>query len=44
MKKIISALTVSALALGSLFAEVSLEYTQRGYVSSDNYGDRKSVV
>ena len=36
MKKIISALTVSALALGSLFAEVSLEYTQRGYVSSDN--------
>ena len=32
MKKIISMLTVSALALGSIFADVSLEYTQKAYL------------
>ena len=41
MKKIISTLTISALALGSIFADVSLEYTQKGYISSNEGG--KSV-
>lgn len=42
MKKIISALAVSALALGSVFAaDVSLGYTQKGMISSNKGG--KSV-
>ena len=41
MKKIISALTISALALGSIFADVSLEYTQKGYISSNKGGNKK---
>lgn len=42
MKKIISALAVSALALGSVFAaDVSLEYTQKGMISNNEGG--KSV-
>ena len=41
MKKIISALTVSALALGTVFADVSLEYTQKGYISSNKGGSKK---
>lgn len=32
MKKIISMLTISALALGSIFADVSLEFTQKAYL------------
>ena len=39
MKKIISMLTVSALALGSIFADVSLEYTQKAYLYTPN-GDK----
>ena len=41
MKKIISTLTISALALGSIFADVSLEYTQKGYISSNEGGSVK---
>ena len=33
MKKIVSVLAISALALGSVFAEISLSFTQRSYVS-----------
>lgn len=41
MKKIISMLTVSALAFGSVFADVSLEYTQKGYISTNEDGSSK---
>lgn len=41
MKKIISMLTVSALAFGSVFADVSLEYTQKGYISTNEGGSSK---
>ena len=52
MKKIISMLTVSALALGSIFADVSLEFTQRAYLYDQSgnklkytgYGDNKGCV
>lgn len=43
MKKIISALTISALALGSIFADVSLEYTQKGYISSNENATSKKL-
>ncbi|WP_407427484.1 hypothetical protein [Treponema sp.] len=43
MKKIISTLTISALALGSIFADVSLEYTQKGYISSNENGTSKKL-
>lgn len=43
MKKIISTLTISALALGSIFADVSLEYTQKGYISSNGDGSSKKL-
>lgn len=43
MKKIISALTISALALGSIFADVSLEYTQKGYISSNENNTSKKL-
>lgn len=43
MKKIISTLTISALALGSIFADVSLEYTQKGYISSNGDGNSKKL-
>lgn len=35
MKKIISVLTVSALALGSIFADVSLEFNHKGMLAQD---------
>ena len=38
MKKIISALTISALTLSSIFADVSLSYKQKGYLSSNEGG------
>ncbi len=43
MKKIISALTISALALGTIFADVSLEYTQKGYISSNENQTSKKL-
>lgn len=35
MKKIISMLTISALALGSIFADVSLEFNHKGMLAQD---------
>lgn len=43
MKKIISVLAVSALALGSVFAEISLEYTQKALVSTNEGGTSKKL-
>lgn len=44
MKKIISVLTISALALGSVFAaDVSLAYSQKGYISSNEDGTSKKL-
>ena|SRR5574344_334104 len=34
MKKIVSVLAIAALTLGSVFAEVSLAFTQKGYISN----------
>ncbi len=39
MKKIVSVLAISALALGSVFAEISLSFTQRSYLSKKT-GDK----
>jgi len=36
MKKIITALTVTALAIGSVFAQVGVEYTQKAFLYSPN--------
>lgn len=52
MKKIISMLTISALALGSIFADVSLEFTQKAYLYGEGgeklqfsgYDDSKGCV
>lgn len=52
MKKIISMLTISALALGSIFADVSLEFTQKAYLYDQDgnklkfsgYDDSKGCV
>ena len=44
MKKIISALTISALALGSVFADISLAYTQKGIITKSNGSDTSSKL
>lgn len=43
MKKIISVLAVSALALGSVFAEISVEYTQKALISTNEGGTSKKL-
>lgn len=44
MKKIISMLTISALAFGTVFADVSLEYTQKGIIANSNGSDTSSKL
>ncbi len=44
MKKIISMLTISALAFGTVFADVSLEYTQKGIIAKSTGSDTSSKL